>query len=71
MVSSRGVTVILPDVAREQIDRGLANRRKNIRTTRKAPLDERGKSETGSCRGICELHRAHGVAGCTIRMSDF
>ena len=44
----------------------IGKHRKSLRRRSKARFDERGKGETGS-RPDLWLHRAHGVAGCTIR----
>ena len=49
-LSSRGVTVILRDIAREQIDRGLANIEKTYADAVKRGLMTRGKSKEGRAR---------------------
>ena len=65
-LSSRGVTVILRDVAREQIDRGLANIEKIYGDAVKRGLMSEEKAKAGS-RPYLWIHCADGVAGCAIR----
>ena len=60
-LSSRGVTVILRDIAREQIDRGLANIEKIYADAVKRGLMNEEKAKAGS-RPDLWFHRADGVA---------
>ena len=65
-LSSRGVTVILRDIAREQLDRGLANIEKTYADAVKRGLMSDGKSKNRSCSD-CRFHCADGIAGRRIR----
>ncbi len=64
-LSSRGVTVILRDIAREQIDRGLANIEKIYADAVRRGLMTEQKAKEGRAR-ICGFDRSHGVARCAI-----
>ena len=63
-LSSRGVTVILRDIAREQLDRGLANIEKTYADAVKRGLMTEEKAKAGSRADCCFALRRWNCATC-------